>query len=54
MTRPYQFISPFYLLLDVLNRKPTDVVVVGGRRDQGGGEKLQKDSQLLELQLMND
>lgn len=54
MTRTYQFISPFYLLLDVLNRKASDVVVVGGRGDQGGGEKLQRTSQLLVLQLMND
>lgn len=42
MMRTYQFISPLYLLFDILNRKPSNVVIVGGRRDQGGGEKLQR------------
>ena len=40
-SRSYQFVSPLYLLFDVLDRKPSDVVTVRGRRDQGRGEKLQ-------------
>lgn len=40
--RTYQFVSPLYLLFDILDRKPSDVVIVGGGRDQGGGEKLQR------------
>lgn len=38
----YQLISSLDLLFNILNRKPSNVVTVRGRCDQGRGEKLQR------------
>lgn len=38
----YQFISPLDLLFHILNWKSSNVITVGGRCDQGRGEKLRR------------